>query len=883
MIPCDLTVPCAFNMPALLALLLFLLAPLASDAQANEPFHFDSTPGKLPKDVVPLAYRISLTPDLGKERFAGHVSIDLEVRKATKRIVLNAADLSIRSASLSGVRRRPLHLAVQIRAADELLQLNSAAALAPGHYVLDMDYQGQVNRSPNGLYADHYQSANGARVLLATQLESTDARRVFPCWDEPAFRASFQLSAVLPATFSAYSNTPIERREQLPDGLQRVRFAATPRMASYLVALAAGDFERISQRSGKVEVGVVFTQGKRAGAEYPLQSASELLGFYNDYFGQPFPLPKLDNIAVPGGFQGAMENWGAIIYNEAALLHDPASSPESAKRRVYEVVAHEMAHQWFGDLVTTAWWDDLWLNEGFASWMGSKATDHFNPQWHVWLHASGEREHAMELDARGSTHPIQQVIHNETEAADAFDEITYLKGQSFLRMLEVYLSEADFRSGIRAYLTAHRYSSATTADLWQALGAASGKPVARLAADWTQSPGFPVLSVTARCEGAQTLLQLSQQRFRSDDQPAGTQRWIIPVGVALGGEPTRYVLLEQEHQSFRFDGCATPLVIDPDGVGYFRTQYAPDLRAALLDRVTELNATTRLKLVADSWGLFAANRQSLADYLDLLPRLQQEPERATWDEILGRLRTLRTLVSDQADVREHLGERVRPLLQSRFNTLGWVPRSGESSEDAELRSDLIRALGRFDDPQVVSQAQERLQDFLRSPDALAPGLRDAVLAVAGEHADSATYDALLGRARSALGTEEAMRYYHALAVARDPALAQRTLELALRPDTPELIATQLPVAVAASGHLDLAWQYTLGHWDALAKRMSPFDRPGYFGAVLSDAADATLAADLLHQGSTRLPADARTEVERAADRILVAARLKARVLGNLAP
>ncbi len=372
-----------------------------------------------------------------------------------------------------------------------------------GTHTLTLSFTGKINQQGQGLFYARYQEqgTNAQKTMLGTQFEATDARRLFPCWDEPSFRARFQLTAVVPENFLAVSNMPVESENKIASG-KEVHFAMSPSMSTYLNVFVTGELDLVETKVGETQIRVITTKGKAEQGRYALQASAQILQYYNEYFGTPYPLPKLDQIAIPGGFGGAMENWGGITYFESALLYDPEKSSETTKQIIYEVIAHEMAHMWFGDLVTMAWWDNLWLNEGFASWMGTKCTAHFNPQWEVWLKKQMPRdptrrvgipkEAAMEGDAFSTTHPIQQKIATEAEANSAFDDITYKKGQSFLRMLESFLGEEVFRDGIRKYIAKHKYSNTTTADLWNSLGEASGKPVGDISAGWTEQPGFPV-------------------------------------------------------------------------------------------------------------------------------------------------------------------------------------------------------------------------------------------------------------------------------------------------------------------------------------------------------------------------------------------------------
>src|SRR5438067_1962728 len=482
----------------------FLVFAAVTSLNAEKPFEFAATPGKLPKHIRPIEYAIRIQPDLAKMTFSGSETVQLNVEYPTRGIVFNALDLSITEAR---VDQNPIaSSAVKADTKSELVTLSLAEELRRGEHTLALKFTGKINQFGRGLYYAKYQEqGTGAKkLLLGTQFEATDARRLFPCWDEPVFRARFQLSAVVPENWMAISNMPIASERKVPAG-REVTFQPTPSMSSYLNVFCAGEFDAIESETEGVRLRIVTTKGKAESGRYALESTAQILRYYNQYFGIPYPLPKLDQLAIPGGFGGAMENWGGITYYETALLFDPANSSAATKQTVYEVIAHEVAHQWFGDLVTMAWWDNLWLNEGFASCMGTKCTAHFNPHWEVWLEKSVPRdparrigipkEQAMEGDARATTHPIQQRALTEAEANNAFDDITYKKGQSFLRMLESFLGEEPFRNGIRRYIHAHQYSNSTTADLWNALSEASGKPVADIAAGWTEQPGFPVVTV----------------------------------------------------------------------------------------------------------------------------------------------------------------------------------------------------------------------------------------------------------------------------------------------------------------------------------------------------------------------------------------------------
>src|SRR5215471_11325677 len=505
--------------------LVLLLVLAGGRAVAESAFSFGATPGKLPKTVAPIHYALDLTPDLDKLTFSGSEVVDIEVMEPTARLMLNAVDMTIEGVAIEG------EAAPQVTsdAAAQTVTFTFAHPIAAGRHQLRVSFTGRINRFGRGLFMVDYPTAEGRKRVMSSHLEPSDARRIFPSWDEPAFKATISLTVTVPRAFLAVSNMPVAREEPTGDGKKRVAFQPTPRMSSYLFVLAAGDLERVTADADGVTVGVVATRGKGEHGRYALDAAVGLLRYYNDYFGVAYPLPKLDLIAVPGGFGGAMENWGGITFFESRLLFDPTTSASDARRGIFSIIAHEMAHQWFGDLVTMAWWDNIWLNEGFATWMQAKAADALHPEWQSWLNGNGFKQAAMNEDARRTTHPIQQPIANESEAMAAFDSITYAKGQALIRMLEDYLGEGTFRAGIRAYKKQHPYNNTTTADLWAALQGASGKPVTSIAAAYTEQGGIPLVVAETSCTGDIQRLAIRQERFTVHDPSPEPQRWQVPV------------------------------------------------------------------------------------------------------------------------------------------------------------------------------------------------------------------------------------------------------------------------------------------------------------------------------------------------------------------
>src|SRR5438067_9443629 len=601
-----------------LAFLVYLVGAVTS-LPAETPFDFASTPGKLPKQLRPIDYAIWFKPDLKKLTFSGRETLEINVEQPAREIILNALDLTITNAEID--HKTVPKAAIKLDPKNELLTITLAQALTTGEHTLALKFIGKINQFGRGLfYAKYQEQGTGRRkMFLGTQFEATDARRLFPCWDEPAFRARFQVTTVVPENWMAVSNMPVATEKKVSGG-REVEFQPSPSMSSYLVVFCAGEFDAVESDVNGVKLRITTTRGKGESARYALEVTAQILHYYNEYFGIPYPLPKLDQLAIPGGFGGAMENWGGITYYETALLFDPANSSAATKQTVYEVIAHEVAHQWFGDLVTMAWWDNLWLNEGFASWMGTKCTARFNPQWEVWLEKNLPRdptrrtgivkEQAMEGDARATTHPIQQKIETEAEANSAFDDITYKKGQSFLRMLESFLGEEAFRDGIRRYIEAHKYSNSTTADLWNALSEASGKPVADIAAGWTEQPGFPVVTVKRE---ANNKVALSQERFTINFRDNAHFTWKIPLTYLIDGQSAAATLLMSEKAVTLEDVPADrALKLNVEGAGNYRVAYDEASWKLLLATLPGMNVPDQVNVLSDAWAFVQEGRQPLS-------------------------------------------------------------------------------------------------------------------------------------------------------------------------------------------------------------------------------------------------------------------------------
>jgi aminopeptidase N len=871
-------------------LLLCLIAEFSimSSALASEkPFSFKETPGKLPKDVVPTDYAVRIVPDINKLTFAGTETVKLNVRRRVRQLILNALELKIEGAAIDG-KELP-GSAIKSDPKNELLTLALPSELPTGEHTLTLRFAGIINQQGQGLFYMRYQEqGTGARkIMLGSQFEATDARRFFPCWDEPVFRARFQLTAVVPENWLAVSNMPVDSEDKIAGG-KEVRFAATPPMSSYLNVFVSGELESIESRSGPTQLRVIATKGKAEMGRYALEATAQILQYYNDYFGVAYPLPKLDQIALPGGFGGAMENWGGITYYESKLLFDPRSSSAETKQDIYEVLAHEMAHQWFGDLVTMAWWDNLWLNEGFASWMGSKCTAYFNPQWEVWLRREFPRdpsrrsgiakEAAMEGDARSTTHPIQQPVATEAEANSAFDDITYKKGQSFLRMLESFLGDNAFRKGIRDYIAAHAYSNTTTTDLWNALSDASGKPIGEIAGGWTEQPGFPVVKVKREQGGD---VSLAQERFTVNFTNAPPLEWKIPLMYAVVGESPATLLMTKKLDSIHNIPVDRALKLNVNGAGNYRVEYDEASWKLLLGALKNLDVEDRVNLLSDAWGLVQANRAPIGLYFELVEKLPASTELAEREQIIHVLDFINRLLSGSSE-QEKFQRYARSLLRPTFDAVGWETKPDEKAATANLRASLITALGNLNDPKVVSNCRERFKAYLANPKSLAPDLRPAVFSVVGRYADESLWNELHQLGLKTTSVEEKQNYYDALAGAIDSKLVKKSLPIALTDELPTSRAVFLVLRVAReSGHPDIAWDFARANMKALLAKTDALGANTYAPSMFTFFSDGSRAQELKTYAKSNLSAASAREVAKALDEIRFRSEFKKRFATQL--
>ncbi len=868
-------------------LLLVLFSATSLVRAVEKPFSFDETPGKLPKEVIPTEYSVRIVPNVDNFTFSGTETVKLTVRHRVHQLVLNALELKIEAASVDG-RELPAS-GINIENESELLTLQLPSELATGEHTLALRFTGKINQRGQGLFYMRYQEqGSGARkVMLGTQFEATDARRFFPCWDEPAFRARFQLTAVVPEKWLAVSNMPVESEKKVPGG-KEVQFAATPPMSSYLNVFVAGELDLIEARVGSTQIRVIATKGKAELGRYALEASAQILRYYNDYFGVPYPLPKLDQIALPGGFGGAMENWGGITYFESALLFDPANSSTATKQNIYEVVAHEMAHMWFGDLVTMAWWDNLWLNEGFASWMGSKCTAHFNPRWEVWLarvlprdptrRTGIAKDAAMEGDARSTTHPIQQPVATEAEANSAFDDITYKKGLSFLRMMEGFLGDEVFRDGVRRYIAAHKYSNTTTADLWNALRETSKKPVTEIAAAWTEQPGFPVVKVERERDGR---VKLTQERFTVNYKKAPTLLWEIPLTYSVPGEAPVTLLMTGKTEHLQNIPADRALKLNVKDTGNYRVEYDPHSWKLLLDSLPDFDVEDRVNLLSDAWAFLQADREPASLYFGLVEKLPASTDLAEREQIIDVLDYINRLLIGTPQ-RKTFQRYARSLLRPTFETLGWEPKAGEPPSAGTLRASLIRTLGDLNDPEVVSGCRARFEKYVTNPASLASDLRAAVLAVVGRYADEKTWNKLHELGLKTISIEEKQNYYNALAQTSDPKLVKKTLLLALTDELPTNRALFLVPRVARdSDHPDVAWEFAEKNMNALLAKTDAAATNSYAPSLFTFFTEASRVAQLKNYAKTNLGPASGRDVAKAADEIQFRSEFRSRLASQL--
>ncbi len=777
----------------------------------------DETPYRLPRTVTPSRYDLTLEPDLETGDYLGTLSIALEVAEPVTEIVLNANELRLDEAALASDDGRRVEVS-KILTDDEAERatLDLAETAEPGSWSLEIAFRGELNPRLTGFYRSTYRDEDGTnRIVGTTHFEPTDARRAFPCWDEPDLKAVFGLTLVVRDDLTAVSNGPEVERESLDDGRIRIRFADTMKMSTYLAAWVVGRLELTEPADARgVPVRVVHTPGKGRLAPFALEASVHSLNWFADYYGIPYPEAKLDNVAIPDFAQGAMENVGCVTYREQVLLIDPARSTQEEQLGVAETVAHELAHMWFGDLVTMRWWNGIWLNEAFATFMSMLAVDAFRPDWEIWNDFTRGRTSALEVDALESTRPIEYEVRSPDDASGMFDILTYVKGGAVLRMLEQWLGPERFRDGIRRYLRAHAYGNTETHDLWDALEDETGEPVRRIMDAWIFQGGYPAISVDL--DGDR--VRFSQRRFipSRDEDPT---TWPVPLRIRqLAGdeERTDAILIEADGDEIPLLSDDAVVVANAGSSSFVRVWYDDALRSRVVGRAMDaLSPVERYSLVDDAWAAVVAGSAPAGSFLDLVSGFSEESDLRVWQGILGGLGWFDRFLDDEP--REHLRAFVRDLVRPSVARLGWEPAEEEPDLVRALRGQLVQSLAVLGaDPETLAQCRELELDGRGDPQLL----QAAVEAVASEGTGD-DLDRYWQRYRAATTPQEEERYL--FATSRFP--GESEIDRVLRASVSDEVRTQdgpylLARATTNRSHGPTVWRFIADRWGEMQERFA---------------------------------------------------------------
>ena len=818
----------------------------------------------LPTSTVPTHYALAISPDAPNLIFKGTVAIDLNATTSTREVVLNAKGLTLDRVTMDGVAAQWVNMDGKLDRAT----LEFASPVAAGQHQLVIRYHGPILQGTFGFFAMDYDSPAGKKRTLATNFEPAGARMLLPCWDEPGLKATFSVAVDAPKDRVVVSNMPVAKVTPLDGQNQEVQFQTTPKMSTYLLFLGVGDYERIHRSVDGVDVGVLVKRGDLPKAEYALGQATALLHYYNTYFGIRYPLPKLDLIAAPGDITGgSMENWGAIFYSQDHLLFDPDKSTVGDRQEVFLVVGHEMAHQWFGDLVTMAWWDNLWLNEGFARWMQTHAADALHPEWRTGLQAQSIFESGKQADSKPSTHPILQPILSAAQAEQAFDQITYDKGASVITMLEAYVGPETFRQGVSRYLRAHSYGNTVDSDLWSAMQAVSGKPVLEVEHDFTAQEGLPLIRVTV--QGTKSELHVS--RFYDDPDTASTrtQTWRIPIVIAIPGRPNQMLLLSNSSEL-----AAPAPVVNAGALSYARVSYATPQVKSIATRIAELPAADQLNLINDAWALGQSGYEPASDLLDYMSHLLPVADPIV---LTGELSMFLTI--DRAQPATPARDAFRKFALNALAPIGLrvgtVAKAGEDPAITDIRSRIWAIQARFGDAIALERANALYASQKGSADE-----RRTVLTIIAHATDEASFAALLSQARSTTDPQERSHILDALAGVADPTLAAQFVNVALGPDAPAGTAPQL-LYEAALENPDSVWRALSLHFDDPNLPIDDQARAEVIPAIAAMSAQPERITELQQYAEKHLPSDARQQVDAAAASIRLNMRVRQRALPQI--
>ena len=774
---------------------------------------------RLPGGVTPSHYNLSFDIQFASNSFGGDESIDVTLEKPSKSITLNALEIDFHEVTVtSGGKTQTATVSTDEK--NEMATFTVLDGIPAGPATIHIKYIGHLNDKLRGLYLSTYHG----RKYAVTQMESTDARVAFPSFDEPAYKATFDIAAIVDKGDTAISNNYVVSDKPGPGDKHTIKFATTPKMSSYLVALTVGDWKCEHDHVDGIQIGVCTVPGRENLTRFPLDATKAILHYYNNYYSIKYPLKKLDEIAVPDFQAGAMENWGAIIYRETALLVDEKTGSFGSKQGVADVIAHEVAHQWFGDLVTMQWWDDIWLNEGFATWMTPHPVAAWKPDWLVDQTVVNGTLNALSTDGVKNTRPIHQDATTRGEIETLFDGIAYGKTAAVLHMLESYLGHDTFRAGVNLYLKEHAYGNATASDFWNAMARASKKPVDQIMPTFVMQAGEPYVQVDARCDGGNTALDVSQKRYfktPEDFNAPNEQIWQIPLCVkGVGGiSPGECFLVTKRQQQFSMKGCSKFVFPNATGLGYYRFSYDNNALQGQGTSIEQgLTPEERIALVGNNWALMRAGLLKVGDYLAAGAQLKNTPGYVLLEAFTNYFETVYNDLTTPED-RPQLQAWVRQTFSPMMQELGYSPRANEPPTERQRRAVVFRILGVFgNDPQVVQQAHTLVQQYMSDPPSVDPTLARAVIAVAARHGDAELYAQYKAQMKSAKTPEMYYRYFYALAEFPDPNLIQQTLASTL---TPEVRSQDLGVLINMTdvpASQDAAWEFMRKNYDALSDK-----------------------------------------------------------------
>jgi aminopeptidase N len=780
---------------------------------------------RLPEVARPENYKLTFTPDLDQAKFEGDETITIRLLKPASEITLNAVDIDFYEVTVTsgGATQKAKVKPVKEK---EMVVLAVEKPLAAGPATVHITYTGILNDEMRGLYLG---KDDKGRKYAATQFEATDARRAFPSFDEPDYKATFDITAVADRDQVAISNYKVVSDTPGPGDKHTVKFATTAKMSSYLAALVVGNFEYVEGSVDGIPIRVYTTPGKKAMGKFALDAAVYVVGYFDKYFGIKYPYGKLDLIGLPDFSAGAMENVGCITFREVILLIDEKQGSVDSKKTIASVTSHEIAHMWFGDLVTMKWWDDVWLNEGFATWMSTKPVQKWKPEWNFDQDDVSGTGGTLNVDSLASTRPIHQAAETPAQIQELFDGIAYGKAASVLRMLEAYLGEETFRAGVNAYLQQHQYANATADDFWDTQAKTSRKPVDQIMPTWVKQAGAPIINVKAQCSGNSTKVTLAQQRYyvdRSKFEAANDQLWQIPLCLkgSASGKGAKCELLTKKEETFTLPGCSTWVLTNAGATGYYHTGYQPDaVRALASDAETKLTPAERIALQNDIWASVRLGREPVGDYLAFAQGLQSDRNRAVLEDVLGRLNYIGQYVVGDSD-RDAYHAWLRQYLTPAMQELGYESRPGESDEQRTLRSRLFNALG-YDarDPETLEQARKIADQALADPTSVDHELAGVALGLAALNGDAGFYDRVMAGLKNPKSPEEYYIYLFALPQFGDQKLLQRTLDFAISPEVRSQDTLEVVTGVMGNpaGQL-LAWDFVRQHWPEIQKAGGPF-------------------------------------------------------------